>query len=228
MFSELHSFSALPARPPALRISSGKSKTPFVGTKTNNPAHLDWLTTSNSAVDAQCVFNELANPTGPPDPEIESPRVWEDAGALEDGLLGGKTEEANSRPAENAQASENSSEQRICLRCCRPFTPRQGNGGKPQRYCSTACRKGNAVSNTSPNDVPNANDGANVGEDVGEDIGADDKDTAVPEQLKIEVYFNPLGDVVIMQRDSSGPYVRVRPENVQLLARRLQEIGDTC
>ena len=86
---------------------------------------------------------------------------------------------------------------------------------------------GNAVSNTSPNDVPNANDGANVGEDVGEDIGADDKDTAVPEQLKIEVYFNPLGDVVIMQRDSSGPYVRVRPENVPLLARRLQEIGDT-
>jgi hypothetical protein len=159
--------------------------------------------------------------------EIESPRDLPDAGASQGDTLGGCIDQTNTQPAENAQASENSSEQRICLRCCRPFTPRQGKGGKPQRYCSTACRNGNAVSNTSPNDVPNANDGANVGEDVGEDIGADDKDTAVPEQLKIEVYFNPLGDVVIMQRDSSGPYVRVRPENVQFLARRLQEIVDT-
>src|SRR6516165_1554239 len=41
---------------------------------------------------------------GPPDPEIESPRVWEDAGALEDGLLAGETSKTNSQRAENKQA----------------------------------------------------------------------------------------------------------------------------
>jgi hypothetical protein len=40
----------------------------------------------------------------PPEPEIESPRVWEDAGASKDGLLGGRTGKTNSHTAKNKQA----------------------------------------------------------------------------------------------------------------------------
>ena len=40
----------------------------------------------------------------PSDPEMGSPRVWEDAGALEDGLLAGETSKTNSQRAENKQA----------------------------------------------------------------------------------------------------------------------------
>jgi hypothetical protein len=181
----------------------------------------------------------------PPDPEMESPRAWEDAGASEDGLLSGETEEANTQPAENAQASENNSEQRICLRCCRPFTPRQGKGGKPQLYCSTACRKANAVPNANPNAVPNTNDGANVGEDVGKDVGKDigkeveedaeefswndDDSVILQEQRRTAVYFNTRDELVIRQQadwnEETDTVVIIAKNNIPDF---LDKLTDTC
>jgi hypothetical protein len=42
----------------------------------------------------------------PPDPERESPHVWRDAGALEDGLFGDETGKTNSQRAEKCFACQ--------------------------------------------------------------------------------------------------------------------------
>jgi hypothetical protein len=114
LFSELPSFSALRARPPALPISSGKSRTPSEGTEANNPAHLDWLTTSNSAFDAQCVLGELANHP-PPDPERRSPAAGIH-GAPENGQLSGTTKTTTTAAGEFPQAGNADAPQQITLR----------------------------------------------------------------------------------------------------------------
>jgi hypothetical protein len=150
-----------------------------------------------------------------PDPEIESPRIPSNAGASEGDTLGGCIDQTNTQPAEHNQEPELISEQRICLRCCRPFTPRQGKGGKPQLYCSTACRKANANPNdgpnASPNAVPNAIDAKDVGEDVGKDVGKDveedaeefswnrDDSVILQHQRRTAVYFNTRDELVIRQ-----------------------------
>ena len=140
----------------------------------------------------------------PPD-KIRSPSDWVNREASENGQIGGTT-------AEHTQEPEINSGQRICQRCCRPFTPRQGNGGKPQLYCSTACRKGNTV----PNAVPNAKHGADVGEVVGKDVGKgigkdveedaeefswnSDDSVILQEQRRTAVYFNTRDELVIRQQ----------------------------
>jgi hypothetical protein len=145
----------------------------------------------------------------PPDPQIESPRDLPDAGASKGDTLGGCIDQTNTQPAEHNQEPE--SKQRICQRCYRPFTPRQGNGGKPQLYCSTACRKGNAVPNGNPNAVPNAKDAKDGGEDVGKDVGKDveedaaefswnnDDSVVLQQQRRTAVYFNTRDELVIRQ-----------------------------
>jgi hypothetical protein len=152
----------------------------------------------------------------PPDPEIENPCDLPDAGASEGDTLGGCIDQTNTQPVEHNQEPELASEQRICSRCCRPFTPRQRSGGRPQLYCSTACRKGSAVPNGSPNAAPNANDGANVGEDVGKDVGKgigkdveedaeefswnSDDSVILQQQRRTAVYFNTRDELVIRQQ----------------------------
>ena len=132
------------------------------------------------------------------------------------------------------------SEQRICLRCCRPFTARQGKGGKPQLYCSTACRKANAVPNANPNAVPNTNDGANVGEDVGKDVGKDveedaeefswygDDSVILQEQRRTAVYFNTRDDLVIRQEaawnDENDTVAIIAKNNIEEFLDKLTDI----
>jgi hypothetical protein len=154
----------------------------------------------------------------PPDPESRSPATWEDHGAQEKDRLASAIECANTPNSQNIQP-------RICERCGNTFEPRKNSGGKPQRFCSPQCRK-SIVPNAKPNAESAPSVGEVVGKDLGKDVGQDigDEDIVVPEQLKIEVYFKRLGDVVIMQEASHGPYVRVRPENLPFLIRRLQEI----
>jgi len=119
------------------------------------------------------------------------------------------------------------------LRCCRPFTPRQDKGGKPQLYCSTACRKGNAV----PNAVPNANDGANVGEDVWKDVGQDaeefswndDDSVVLQEQRRKAIYFNTRGELVIRQEcnwphEDSDIVVIIAKNNIEQFLDKLTDI----
>jgi hypothetical protein len=147
--------------------------------------------------------------------------MWENHGAQENDQLGGLIENANTPAGQNIQV-------RICERCGNTFQPRKGSGGKPQRFCSPECRKG-MVPDAKPNAEPVLNVGEDVGKNIGKDVGSDvgdddDENIVVPEQLKIEVYFNRFGDIVIMQEDSHGPYVRVRPENLPFLIGRLQEI----
>jgi hypothetical protein len=38
------------------------------------------------------------------------------------------------------QPEQNSVEQPVCQHCTKPFTPRKGTGGKPQRFCHSDCR----------------------------------------------------------------------------------------
>jgi hypothetical protein len=212
--------------------------------------NLDCLTGANAASEVKGLFGLLHNEVHPPpDPESRSPGGTSSLRARENDRLAGAIDKANTAAAEISQeriSQAENIEQRICQRCCRPFEPRKGNGGKGQKFCSTACRK---AFHANPNAIPNVNDVPNVGgKDVGKSpnvgaqsqtvaLGVPDDDefrwrdeiTVVPSQPAIAVYFNPYDDVVIRQETwpDEDRWIYIRRQNLALLIRRLQEIEET-
>jgi hypothetical protein len=186
--------------------------------------------------------------------KIESPAGNVANGAPQHDLLGGALEKLNTDTAEVPQSNYSQSEnlarpgsrkceQSICLRCCRSFTPRQGSGGKPQRYCSPECRKGSIpnaprseVLNVQPTPDPTPKAAEDVGNGVGDEDDSgefrwNDEDIVVPCQPPIAIYRNPSGGIVIRQDQTAfyenDHWIVVLPENLPRLIRRLQEIERT-
>jgi hypothetical protein len=96
----------------------------------------------------------------PPGPESRSPAADHDHGAPKEDRLRSTIEIVDTAASENIQAS-------ICEHCGESFEPRKRSGGKPQRFCSTACRKAAHANVPSVPKIP----GADVGEDIGKDVG---------------------------------------------------------
>jgi hypothetical protein len=186
----------------------------------------------------------------PPD-KIESPAGSASHGAPENDRLGGTIEKLNtdatkvpqgdySQPENLPQPGSENSQQKRCERCSRPFTPRKGSGGKPQRYCSPECRKG-TIPNAPRSEVPNVQPTPKAAEDVRNGVGNDeddsdefrwnDEDIVVPCQPPIAIYRNPSGGIVIRQDQTAfydnDHWIVVLPENLPRLIRRLQEIERT-
>jgi len=180
---------------------------------------LDCPTAANGVFEVKELFGGLSNRTGPPDPEGRSPATSEDHGAPKADQLGGLIESQN-RPA--AAATQLSA----CANCGTAFEPRKPSGGKAQRFCSPACRKGSHRANV-----------ANVPKNVGRDVEA----ALVPKtplapparrrshrhlraEVPVSVYRNKRNDIVLRQRADGDQYVRLRPEKLPLLVQRLQEL----
>ena len=106
---------------------------------------------------------------------------------------------------------------KTCEQCKNEFLPRQGRGGKPQRFCSTDCRlafhSGGQHSQRSPTcsalvpvgviiDHPRAE---NAPEATAEDFDWGDAESLiVPEQNATACYFNKAGELVIRQKRWPG------------------------
>jgi hypothetical protein len=123
--------------------------------------NLDCLTGANAASEAKGLFGLLHNEVHPPpDPESRSPGGTSSPRARENDRLAGAIANTNTRAGQNIQAS-------ICEHCGESFEPRKRSGGKPQRFCSTACRKAAHANVSNVPKIP----GAHVGEDIGKDVG---------------------------------------------------------
>jgi len=180
--------------------------------------------------------------TAPPDSENVSPAIWENDGAQQKDQLGELIDRKNKPLAGNLQ-------ERVCDNCGNSFAPRTGNGGRPQKFCSPACRREfhNGTASGHPSNAPDV--GENVSKDVGKVVGAqklaapisrpaddsdsaefrwNDEDTVIPTQPAIAVYFNPHGEIVIRQEGQYGydedHWIYIRPQNLRFLIRRLEEI----
>jgi hypothetical protein len=168
-----------------------------------NGNNLDCLTDANAALEAKGLFGPLPNQTDPPD-KSRSPGGSSSPRAPVKNRLGSTIEKINTAAVENTQenipAGSENSQQKICQQCCRPFTPRKGNGGRAQKFCSTRCRKAfhnqDLVGNTQ--EVPNVRkhpptsqrptNVSDVGPVVGEDVGIappqpDEKPVADAEEI---------------------------------------------
>jgi hypothetical protein len=95
---------------------------------------LDCPTAANRGFAAKELFDGLSNRTGPPHPERRTPAIWEDHGAQKADQLGGLIEGENRSAAARTQPS-------TCENCGTTFKRRKRSGGKPQKFCSTDCRK---------------------------------------------------------------------------------------
>jgi hypothetical protein len=211
--------------------------------KTNNS--LDCLTDANAALEVKGLFGLLPNRTKPPDhPESRSPAGWVDREASDNDRHPGAIEIANTAEADNPQAP-------VCAQCGNPFEPRKRSGGKPQKFCSTACRQ---AFHASPNLVLNVGDGPNVGRDVGKDVGktpnvgtepstwqpvlphyvgpptpeddfnwADDPAVVLQTQYGTAIYFNKFDEVVIRQQrfDDEDVFIYIQPTFIREFINRL-------
>jgi hypothetical protein len=97
-----------------------------------------------------------------------------------------------------------------CQRCGKPFEPRQGGGGSPQKFCSAECRKGRIPSvpaSEFPASKPATSSTVDTGKDAGPDTGNSDKssfewsaeDVCLQPQLMTAIYWNVHADLVIRQ-----------------------------
>ena len=101
-----------------------------------------------------------------------------------------------------------------CQRCGNEFKSRNGNGGKPQRFCSTACRQAfhSQRSQRSPTctlptlvpaviDQPKPENAPRATPEPSEDFDWNDTESVVlTEQRETAIYWNPNGDLVIRQK----------------------------
>jgi hypothetical protein len=113
-----------------------------------------------------------------------------------------------------------------CQQCGKAFPPRQGNGGKRQKFCSAKCRQqsrnAQRVSDPNASIIPNASPptrqrsnpnasnvpprqpspldgGPDSSGDVDEFDWNDDRLVTLPAQQQIAIYHNPKGSLVIRQ-----------------------------
>lgn len=140
-----------------------------------------------------------------------------------------------------------------CARCGQPFTPRSGTGGKPQRYCSTECRKAANATNSpnvptsGPTSKPTPEDNQALVDkamaaaratvaaytppapdfDWGSN-GGDADSVVLWDQPATAVYWNPRGQVVIRQEahwnDDDDTCLIFDPGNLPRLIERLEQV----
>jgi len=137
--------------------------------------------------------------------------------------------------AENTAAP---SETSLCEHCSKPFEPRSGSGGKPQRFCSPECR---AASHTKPQRAQRSPTCSNAGqlpavrppktEDASagtvEDFDWSDTESVIlPEQPATAVYFNPRGELIIRQKrwPDDDSFIYIAPDFVSEFIDKLCDI----
>jgi hypothetical protein len=132
----------------------------------------------------------------------------------------------------------------FCDHCGKPFTPRNGSGGKAQKFCSPECRQ-SFHAQRSQRREPHVGDSEPIAieqpppeiptsetpEDSERDFSWCDELIVVPAQPAIAVYLNPRGEVVIRQE---GPglngydddhFIYVQVKNLGPLIDRLRRIA---
>jgi hypothetical protein len=157
----------------------------------------------------------VPNRTGPPDPESRSPATCEDHGAPKQDGLASAIENTNTLATRNIQ-------ERVCPQCGNAFWPRNGSGGKAQKYCSAECRHA-FHANEKPNvgqraqrtalqtlalatgispaqKAPDANaDGDDYDEDDSPEFDWSKDNVVLVEQLKTAIYRNADDSLVLRQ-----------------------------
>lgn len=126
----------------------------------------------------------------------------------------------------------------VCPQCERTFTPRAGNGGKPQRFCSAECRRAFHANNPAPKtptppndptpaptllmDLPTSEPSPPADDDDGPtpfDWEKDEDAVVLRSQAATAVYNNGSGDLVIRQEqrsdESEENVVIIRKEHAQ-------------
>ena len=101
-----------------------------------------------------------------------------------------------------------------CEQCGNEFEPRNGSGGKPQRFCSTACRQAfhSQRSQRSPTcsaatllpaviEPPKPQNAPQATPEPSEDFDWSDTESVVlSEQRETAIYWNASGELVIRQK----------------------------
>ena len=128
----------------------------------------------------------------------------------------------------------------VCEQCSNPFSRRTGSGGKPQRFCSTECRRLFHAAN-----VPTPK--AGIGETESEAIPQPIAQRPIPEPPRPEefdwltnelvvlkeqpataIYFNPGDDLVIRQKAAwdreEDSFIFIAPGNAQEFLDRLCDV----
>ena len=164
------------------------------------------------------------------------PATAETVNRLQDDLLGGTINQANT--PKNPDPQDGGA---TCEHCGKPFKPRSGTGGKPQRFCTPECRfasHANVAQRSSPH--VGVNDGAapNTPPEVkrtgeapeadGVDFDWNDDDAVVvPEQRAGAVYWNPRGQIVIRQLGwpDDDPFVFFAPEHAVTIAKAILKLA---
>jgi hypothetical protein len=166
-----------------------------------------------------------------------------------------RSKERNTEPTRHCLDNRRNSETLACEHCGRKFNPRQGSGGRPQRFCSTGCRLAfHAEARSGANggegsdldaqrsqrgptcstlpaliDAPPTEKPASAPE-ANSDFDWNDPETVtLQEQPATAIYFNPVGVLVIRQRrawdQDEDAFVYISPENVGVF---LDKITDVC
>jgi hypothetical protein len=142
-------------------------------------------------------------------------------------------------------------DQLCCAKCGAPFTPRQGSGGRPQRFCTDDCRR-QFHAGTSP--TLRAGVGADVGTaseqppnrtripdnskpdaaalkpplEEDEESWQNDETRVLHDQPETFLYINKLGQIVIRQIAEvfeDNPWVRIDADRAAAIAQRMTELA---
>jgi hypothetical protein len=128
----------------------------------------------------------------------------------------------------------------FCEHCQKPFIRRSGTGGKPQRFCSPACRADFHAANSQRRSPHVGDPEATAIEQPAPQILTSEAPKewdfnwpteliVVPAQPAIAVYFNPRGEVVIRQEGQYGydddHWIYVQIQNLDPLIDQLQRIA---
>jgi hypothetical protein len=132
--------------------------------------------------------------------------------------------------------------ERQCQHCGQPFTPREGNGGSTQRFCSAKCRKGSQRPQRPqrpPNVAPASAGQVGTGTDLpplavepyespdrDEFDWADERLVVLPEQPETAIYFNSKGSLVIRQQRpfDDDPFIVISATNIAEFLDKLTEV----
>lgn len=139
------------------------------------------------------------------------------------------------------QAAQSVSDARRCEHCGGTFEPRNGSGGKPQRFCNAECRFAFHANGQRAQRSPTCSEETNreaviaptqeesAPTDDGEDFcWTDTKSVVIPEQQAVAVYFDSSDDLVIRQERTwdreEDSIVIIAKHNVDTLLDRLCDI----
>jgi hypothetical protein len=133
-----------------------------------------------------------------------------------------------------------------CEQCGKPFTPRTGSGGKPQRFCSPECRMAFHAENKPQRSQrgPTCDDAANLPsviarpapesaraptpEDSDFDWRTDDS-VILRQQPATAIYYNREGSLVIRQEREwdryEDTYIFIAPQNIDSFLEKLCDMA---